>query len=144
MELLVARDPIIPLSHACDVLGMPRGTARRRLAPRRHGPRLPRPPSPRRLTPEGRQQGLDTLHSERLEDQTPRQVDAELVDDDLLDLLRTAVANAPRMTEARAVKRARDIAQDMGLQKLPTDFESLPKFPAVLEALATELVEAAA
>lgn len=71
-------------------------------------------------------------------------VDAELVDDDLLDLLRTAVANAPRMTEARAVKRARDIAQDMGLQKLPTDFESLPKFPAVLEALATELVEAAA
>lgn len=58
--------------------------------------------------------------------------------------LRTAVANAPRMTEARAVKRARDIAQDMGLQKLPTDFESLPKFPAVLEALATELVEAAA
>ena len=71
-------------------------------------------------------------------------VDAELVDEDLLDLLRTAVANAPRMTEARAVKRARDIAQDMGLQKLPTDFESLPKFPAVLEALATELVEAAA
>ena len=72
-------------------------------------------------------------------------VDAELVDDaDTLDLLRTAVANAPRMTEARAVKRARDIAQGMGLQKLPTDFDSLPKFPAVLAALAAELVEAAA
>lgn len=50
----------------------------------------------------------------------------------------------PRMTEARAVKRARDIAQEMGLQKLPTDFESLSKFPAVLAALAAELVEAAA
>ena len=81
MELLVARDPIIPLSHACDVLGMPRGTARRRLAPRRHGPRRPRPPSPRRLTPEERQQVLTALHSERFEDQTPRQVYAELLDE---------------------------------------------------------------
>ena len=64
--------------------------------------------------------------------------------DDTLDLLRQAVTAAPRMTEARAVKRAREIAQGMGLQKLPTDFESLPKFPAVLAALAAELVEAAA
>lgn len=64
--------------------------------------------------------------------------------DDTLDLLRQAVAQAPRMTEARAVKRARDIAQGMGLQKLPTDFESLPRFPEVLVALATELAEAAA
>ncbi len=65
-------------------------------------------------------------------------------DDDTLDLLRRAIEGTPRMTEARAVKRARDIAQEMGLQKLPTDFESLPKFPAVLAALAAELVEAAA
>ena len=64
--------------------------------------------------------------------------------DDTLDLLRQAVAQAPRMTEARAVKRARDIAQEMGLQKLPTDFESLPRFPDVLVALATELAEAGA
>ena len=64
--------------------------------------------------------------------------------DDTLDLLRQAVAQAPRMTEARAVKRARDIAQGMGLQKLPTDFESLPRFPDVVVALATELAEAAA
>lgn len=72
-------------------------------------------------------------------------VDAEIVDDDdTLDLLRRAIEGTPRMTEARAVKRARDIAQEMGLQKLPTDFESLPKFPAVLAALAAELVEAAA
>lgn len=72
-------------------------------------------------------------------------VDAEIVDDDdTLDLLRRAIEGTPRMTEARAVKRARDIAQEMGLQKLPTDFESLPKFPKVLAALAAELVEAAA
>ena len=75
----------------------------------------------------------------------PDIVDAEIVDDDdTLDLLRRAIEGTPRMTEARAVKRARDIAQEMGLQKLPTDFESLPKFPAVLAALAAELVEAAA
>ena len=76
-------------------------------------------------------------------------VDAEVVDelplgDDALDLLRQAIGAVPRMTEARAVKRAREIAQAKGLQKLPTDFESLPKFPAVLEVLARELIEAAA
>ena len=76
-------------------------------------------------------------------------VDAEVVDDpapmgdDILDLLRHAIEAVPRMTEARAVKRARDIAQGMGLQKLPTDFESLSRFPKVLEALAAELLEAA-
>jgi hypothetical protein len=48
------------------------------------------------------------------------------------------------MTEPRALKRAREIAQEMGLQKLPTDFESLPRFPDVVVALATELAEAAA
>lgn len=64
--------------------------------------------------------------------------------DDTLDLLRQAVAQAPRMTEPRALKRAREIAQEMGLEKLPTDFESLPRFPDVVVALATELAEAAA
>ena len=79
----------------------------------------------------------------------PDIVDAEVVDDpapmgdDILDLLRHAIEAVPRMTEARAVKRARDIAQGMGLQKLPTDFESLSRFPKVLEALAAELLEAA-
>ena len=80
MELLVGRDPIIPFSRACDVLGIPRGTARRRLAPRRHGPRAPRPRSHRRLSQEERLKVLSTLHSERFEDQTPRQVYAELLD----------------------------------------------------------------
>ncbi len=76
----------------------------------------------------------------------PDIVDAEVVEetlplgDDTLALLRRAVADAPRMTEARAVKRAREIAQGLGLEKLPPDFDSLPKFPAVLAALASELV----
>lgn len=78
----------------------------------------------------------------------PDIVDAEVVEetlplgDDALDLLRQAVAAAPRMTEARAVKRAREIAQGLGLEKLPTDFESLPRFPQVVAALAAELVPA--
>ena len=71
-------------------------------------------------------------------------VDAEIVEDDTLDLLRTAIKAAPRMTEGKAVKRAREIGQDLGLQRLPTDFDSLPKFPRILEVLAGELVEAAA
>ena len=70
-------------------------------------------------------------------------VDAEIVEDDTLDLLRKAMADAG-WSEGKVKARARGIAQDMGLQKLPTDFESLPKFPAVLAALAAELVEAAA
>lgn len=65
-------------------------------------------------------------------------------DDDTLDLLRQAIAEAPRMTEGKAVKRAREIGQEMGLQRLPTDFETLPKYPAILAALAAELVEAVA
>ena len=72
-------------------------------------------------------------------------VDAEVVEDDTLDLLRTAIAAAPRWTEAKAVRRAREIAKEtVGLEKLPTDFESLPEFPEVLAVLAAELVEAAA
>lgn len=74
-------------------------------------------------------------------------VDAELVDDgDPLELLRAAMADVkPAWTEAKALRRAREVARtDLGLEKLPTDFESLPKFPKVLAALAQELAEAAA
>lgn len=70
-------------------------------------------------------------------------VDAEIVEDDTLDLLRKAMADAG-WSEGKVKARARGIAQDMGLQKLPTSLDSLPKFPAVLAALAAELVEAAA
>jgi hypothetical protein len=71
-------------------------------------------------------------------------VDAEVVEDDTLDLLRAAIANAPRWTEAKAVRRAREIAKEMGREKLPTDFDSLPRHAEVLAVLAAELVEAAA
>lgn len=79
----------------------------------------------------------------------PDIVDAEIVDelplgDDTLDLLRAAIANAPRWTEAKAVRRAREIAKEMGREKLPTDFDSLPRHAEVLAVLAAELVEAAA
>ncbi|MFM2416722.1 MAG: hypothetical protein RL385_1445 [Pseudomonadota bacterium] len=81
MELLVNRDTSIPFKPACDVLGLPRSTARRLLAPRVHGPRKPRPTSPRKLSEAETQRVRDTLHSERFQDQAPRQVYAELMDE---------------------------------------------------------------
>ena len=69
-------------------------------------------------------------------------IEAEIVgdEDDTLDLLRRAIGEAPRMTESKALRRAREIGQELGLQRLPTDFETLPKFPRILERLASELV----
>jgi putative transposase len=81
MELLRTRDPIIPLKAACEVLGVPLATARRHLAPRVHGPRRPRPTSHRKFAQVEEQTVLDTLHSERFQDQSPRQVYAELLDE---------------------------------------------------------------
>jgi putative transposase len=81
MELIRTRDPVIPFQSACEVLAVPRGTARRLLAPPVQGPRRARPPSPRRFTEAEKQTVLDTLHSERFQDQTPRQAYAELLDE---------------------------------------------------------------
>lgn len=81
MELLRTRDPVIPLKAACEVLGLPRATARRHLAPRMHGPRRPHPTSHRKFAQVEEQTVLDTLHSERFQDQSPRQVHAELLDE---------------------------------------------------------------
>lgn len=83
MDLLVNRHPSIPLAPACKVLGLPRSTARRLLAPRVHGPRKPRPPSSRKLSEAETLRLLDTLHSARFQDQAPRQVYAELLDEGL-------------------------------------------------------------
>lgn len=66
-------------------------------------------------------------------------VDAEIVEDDTLDLLRTAIANKG-WSEGKALKRARDIGQELGLERLPSGFETLPKYPRILERLAAELV----
>lgn len=81
MELIRTRDSVIPLKAACEVLGVPLATARRHLAPKMYGPRRPRPTSHRKLTTLEQQQVLDTLHSERFQDQAPRQVYAELLDE---------------------------------------------------------------
>lgn len=70
-------------------------------------------------------------------------VDAELVDEDPLDLLARAVADAG-WTQAKATRRARAIAEELGLQRLPTQWDTLPRFPRVVAVLAAELAEAAA
>jgi putative transposase len=46
-----------------------------------HGPRRPRPTSHRKFAQVEEQKVLDTLHSERFQDQSPRQVYAELLDE---------------------------------------------------------------
>lgn len=81
MELLRTRDPVIPLKAACKVLGVPLATARRHLGPRMQGPRRPRPTSHRKFAVAEEQRVLDTLHSGRFQDQSPRQVYAELLDE---------------------------------------------------------------
>jgi putative transposase len=60
---------------------MPRATARRHLAPRRHGPRRRRPTSHRKVAQSEEQAVLAALHSERFQDQAPRQVYAEQLDE---------------------------------------------------------------
>jgi putative transposase len=81
MELIRTRDPIVPLKTACEALGVPRSTAQRHLRGRVHGPRRPRAPSHRKLSGAEEQVIVDTLNSERFQDQTPRQVYAELLDE---------------------------------------------------------------
>lgn len=81
MELLRSRDPIVPFKAACEVLGIPRATAQRHLAPPMHGPRRPRPSNQRKLALAEERAVLDMLHSERFQDQAPRQVYAELLDE---------------------------------------------------------------
>lgn len=81
MELLRTRDPIVPLKTACAALGVPRATAHRHLRPPMYGPRRPRPASHRKLAAVEEQAVLETLHSERFRDQTPRQAYAELLDE---------------------------------------------------------------
>jgi putative transposase len=50
MELIRTRDPVVPFKAACELLGVPLSTARRQLAPKKYGPRRPRPSSHRKLT----------------------------------------------------------------------------------------------
>jgi putative transposase len=80
MELLRSRDPIVPFKAACEVLAIPRATARRHLTPM-YGPRRRRGAPQRKLAVAEEQAVLDVLHSDRFKDQAPRQVYAELLDE---------------------------------------------------------------
>jgi putative transposase len=81
MELIRERDPEISLKAACELLGVPRSTATRHFAPRMYWPKPPRPASHRKLGPAEETKVLEVLHSERFQDQTPRQVYAQLLDE---------------------------------------------------------------
>lgn len=81
MDLVRSRDPIIPLKAACAALEVPRSTIYRRLGAKpgaRHGPRAP---NPRRIPDEERTKIAELMHSERFIDQAPRQIYAELLDE---------------------------------------------------------------
>jgi len=86
IDLLRQRDTSIPLSPACEALGVPRSTAYRHMrpaaerAPRQCSDEVVRP-SHRRLSDQERAQIVETMHSERFIDQTPRQAYAELLDE---------------------------------------------------------------
>lgn len=75
-------------------------------------------------------------------------VDAVLVNDDPLDLLRAAMADAkPPWPPGKVMRRAKEIAmEELGLQYPPGDFEALarPEYGEILARLAGELEGAAA
>jgi putative transposase len=82
MSALDELAPEIGVADAAEALGVPRSTGYRWRQPRRHGPRRPRPPSPRALSAEQRQEVIDTLCSERFVDEAPTTVHAKLLDED--------------------------------------------------------------
>ena len=75
-------------------------------------------------------------------------VDAEIVDDDPLDLLRQAMADAkPPWPPGKVMRRAKEIAmEELGMQYPPADFDALarPEYQPILARLAGELEGAAA
>jgi putative transposase len=78
--LIAARDPMIPLRHACSALGMPRATLYRHAKPKNVRKTIRRC-SVRRLSEPERQAVLDVLHEPRFADQPPAQVYAKLLDE---------------------------------------------------------------
>ncbi len=80
MDLVEARHPEVPVTAACDALGVSRASLyRRRQPPEPKAPPAPRPPSSRRLSDPERQALLDVLHSDEFIDQPPREVYATLL-----------------------------------------------------------------
>ena len=70
----------IGIAAACDSLGVPRSSLYRRRQPKPEA--KPRPTPARSLSPQERAEVHETLNSERFRDSAPRQVYAELLDDD--------------------------------------------------------------
>lgn len=89
MDLLFERDPSIPMKPACDALGLSRATVYRHFGPPKPEPTAAqevegepsRKACPRRLSDQERTEIVETMHSERFIDQTPRQMVAELLDE---------------------------------------------------------------
>jgi putative transposase len=79
--LIVARNPVIPLRHACNALGMPRATLYRHAKPKNARAATARRCSVRRLSEPERQAVLNVLHEPRFADQPPAQVYAKLLDE---------------------------------------------------------------
>jgi len=69
----------VGIAPACEALAVPRASYYRALAPPR--PLAPRPPPPRALSKDERQEVLDTLHCERFVDKAPAEVWATLLDE---------------------------------------------------------------
>lgn len=79
MRLVDERAGVLTVSEACESLEMPRSSYYREQSARRSPVRRP---SHRRLSQEERERVLEALRSERFCDQSPRQVWAELMDED--------------------------------------------------------------
>jgi len=83
MTAVPALAETVGVQAACVALTIPKATYYRQLRQRLEGPKATsRPRPPLALTVDERQEVLDTLHSERFVDQSPRQVWAALLDED--------------------------------------------------------------
>ena len=72
-------DPGIPITHACEALGVSRASLYRQTQPPKPSSAHPRSPSPRRLSVVEQRAVLDLLHSEEFVDQPPPEVFAKLL-----------------------------------------------------------------
>ena len=68
--LIMERDPLIPLQHACAALAMPRATLYRHLKPKTQARATTRGCNGRRLSEAERQAVLDVLHEPRFAEDT--------------------------------------------------------------------------
>jgi len=73
---------VVPVSTACELLGLPRSAFYRSAQPgSAHQPGACRPSSPRALSAEQQRDVLNLLHSERFRDSAPREVYATLLEE---------------------------------------------------------------